>query len=39
MQANWDRDALADIATGRMNFGPEEVERVRAEVERRGMQR
>lgn len=34
MQAIWDRDALADIATGRLNFSPEQAERIRAEVAR-----
>ena len=35
MQANWDGYALADIATGRLNFSPEEAARIQAEAARR----
>lgn len=38
MQANWNRDALADIATGRLHFNSKETERLQEEVARRGIE-
>jgi hypothetical protein len=36
MQSSWDRDSMQRIAVGTLTFSPEEVERIQAEVVRRG---